>query len=162
MTRTPRSSRDNHWTLTAADDIKLWLCSCYIWNIYRCLSRPACGRSRYCRSEADVSFVTRGISGIFLLPTLTACETCFATEAIINDHSKQQRLRLPFHDQSLPWVLFFPFFFICQHKVDSWHLQMCVTLMVLWIIAFQLWLISLLCICHSLAHGSAGVKPFEA
>lgn len=104
--RTPKATKTIILKLQAAADIKLALSSCHMLHIYCCLSHPSArGHFCYCLSDADVSLVARWISGIFLLPTLTACETCFATEAIINDHSRHQGLRLAFHYQSFRWAL---------------------------------------------------------
>lgn len=104
--RTPKATKTIILKLQAAADVKLGLSSCHMLHICCCLSHPSArGHFCYCLSDADVSFVALWISGIFLLPTLTACETCFATEAIINDHSRHQGLRLAFHYQSLRWAL---------------------------------------------------------
>lgn len=151
--------KDPDWTLKAVDDIKLGPGIFYIFTAV-CLNLLLAVILITPVQTLTFPLLRNKLAVFFPLPTLTACETCFATEATINDRSKHQGLRLAFHHQSLPWVLFL--FLVCQHKVAARYLQMCVSLMVSWIIAFQLGLISLLCVFHSLAHSYTGVKLFTA
>lgn len=90
--------------------------------------------------------------------TVTACETCFATEAIINDHSKHRGLSLAFHCESLQRALQSTLAFLMQGEliavflsVQSRHTTQpnVLEMSLKWKMVFHFRLISLLCFFQS-------------